>query len=225
MSITINIPYWHTDEDRLWNVGYATKSAMLLSAYLNENGYVSTVNVFDFSMEQKLPEAIHIPTKGLFDKSKKLNRAIDWLTLSGDRYDWMCFWDADCFIDERDFPTVLQMLNAICGRFVCNNMNKLRKRSYVHPDGSKVSREFCMFYSSGVIKGLGAIWFCPFRKVVDVGGFDEKYTDWGREDEEIGKRLVDSGLSFMRAPFDIWHLPHPPSPTKEHYKENILTWD
>ena len=44
-----------------------------------------------------------------------------------------------------------------------------------------------------------------------VGGFDESYIGWGREDTDLVVRLINSGLAVRSGRFGacVYHLDHP----------------
>jgi glycosyltransferase involved in cell wall biosynthesis len=56
-------------------------------------------------------------------------------------------------------------------------------------------------------------WSCnlslPTKAVMDIGGFDEAYVGWGGEDEDLGIRLVKTGMEIHRTNSTVYHLDHP----------------
>jgi len=57
-------------------------------------------------------------------------------------------------------------------------------------------------------------WYCPLvilkKHLIEIGGLDERFKDWGQEYDDLGFRLVNKDLLEIRLPFVGWvHLWHP----------------
>lgn len=208
MKISFNIPFWYKNQERFENLMITHKVLKNLQNYLILNGLDVEVNVFEFSEDQQYyKDSVYIPIPGSYNKSLKVNHALKYLNQSSP--DIVSFVDGDCFVDKKDYPRVLDLLQSIdTTKYYCNNLIKLEVRQFFNQNTFEVE-PFYKFENSGRIDGLGGIWVCDFKTLYEVGGFDERYTGWGREDEDLGKRLTLKGLSFSQLPFNVFHLPHP----------------
>lgn len=216
MNIIINIPFWYTSEERLDNLKICYKSIKNLQQYLLLNGLNVQVNVFEFSEEKKFENSIFLPIGKQYNKSYKLNHALKWLCLNVKRsIDILSFIDSDCVVDTKDYPKVLeQFTNFDKSKYYCNNLTKLDKKEYFNVEQLTLE-PFYTFVNSGIINGLGGMWICDFDTLYEIGGFDERYTGWGLEDEDVGKRLWIKGLQFQQLNFKVYHLPHEIESTKK----------
>lgn len=218
MRFSINIPFWYKNEERLNNLHLVYKSFKNLQNFLKLQGLDVDVNVFEFSTEkQYFKEAIYIPLKGSYSKSIKLNHAL--MYLKRESIDIISFVDSDCLIDILDYSRVLFFLKDFDKtKYYCNNLTKLGSTKYFNEETFGITA-FHTYYDSGVINGLGGMWFCDSKTLFEIGGFDERYISWGLEDEDAGKRLTLKGLSFKQLPFKIYHLPHPTEESKLNQEE------
>lgn len=219
-KIVINIPFWYNNEDRLSNLRICYKSIKNLKQYLTSNGLNIELNVFEFSEEQKFESSIFIPIGKKYNKSYKLNHALKWLSLNArESIDIVSFVDSDCVVDTKDYPKILeQFTNFNKLKYYCNNLTKLDKKEYFNTENLTLE-SFYTFVNSGIINGLGGMWICDFDTLYEIGGFDERYTGWGLEDEDVGKRLYLKGLEFQQLNFKVYHLPHEIESSK---KDNTL---
>ena len=213
MKISINIPFWYSNEERLYNLNITYKTLKHLQSYLTLNGLDVDVNVFEFSKDkQYFKDSVYIPIYGNYEKSLKINTALQFLNQNPP--DIISFIDGDCFVDKKEYSKVLntfQTFNPL--KYYCNNLIKLENHFFFNQDTFEVT-SCIQFKDSGTIDGLGGFWMCDFKTLYEIGGFDEQYKGWGREDEDLGKRLTLKGLTFERLPFSVYHLPHPIEKTK-----------
>ena len=218
-KISINIPFWYSKEDRLSNLKTSFKSVRSLQKYLINSGLDVEVNVFEFSEERQcFGGSIYLPVEKGYNKSIRLNYALKWLN-QNQKPNICCFVDSDCVVDTKDYPKVLeQFTNFDKLKYYCNNLTKLDKTEYFDKDQLTL-KPFYTFVNSGIINGLGGMWICDFDTLYEIGGFDERYTGWGLEDEDVGKRLYLKGLEFQQLDFKVYHLPHEIEITK---KDNAL---
>lgn len=224
MKISFNIPFWYKNQERFENLMITHKVLKNLQNYLILNGLDVEVNVFEFSEDQQYyKDSVYIPLKGDYSKSVKLNKALK--ILNNRKVDIVSFVDADCFIDLLDYRKVLSFLKEFDEtKYYCNNLTKLGSTKYLDCETYGVT-PFYTYYNSGIINGLGGIWFCDFSTLYEIGGFDERYTSWGLEDEDIGKRLTLKGLQFSQLPFKVYHLPHPVESSKQNQDERSIQED
>jgi hypothetical protein len=215
MKISINIPFWYSKEDRLTNLRCSFKSLRSLQKYLIEKGLDVDVNVFEFSEERQcFGGSVYLPVEKGYNKAIRLNYALKWLK-SNKEVDIVSFIDSDCVLDIKDYPKILeQFINFDKSKYYCNYLIKLgRKEFYLEEELTLGS--FYTSLNTGMINGLGGFWICDFETLYEIGGFDERYSGWGREDEDVGKRLWIKGLNFEQLGFNVYHLPHVLEPTKQ----------
>lgn len=216
MTISINIPFWYTSEERLDNLKTCYFSLLNLRTYLEKNSSFSfDVNVFEFSEErQYFKGSVYLPVEKGYNKSIRLNYALKWLKQNRS-VDIVSFIDSDCVVDTKDYPKILeQFTNFDKSKYYCNNLTKLDKKEYFNLE-TLTLEPFYTFVNSGIINGLGGMWICDFDTLYEIGGFDERYTGWGLEDEDVGKRLYLKGLEFQQLDFRVYHLPHEIENTKK----------
>ena len=207
-KISINIPFWYNKEDRLTNLKGSFKSLRNLQKYLISNGLDVEINVFEFSEEKQcFGGSVYLPVEKGYNKSIRLNYALKWLKQNRS-VDIVSFVDSDCVVDTKDYPKILeQFTNFDKSKYYCNNLTKLDKKEYFNLEQLTLE-PFYTFVNSGIINGLGGMWICDFDTLYEIGGFDERYTGWGLEDEDVGKRLYLKGLEFQQLDFKVYHLPH-----------------
>lgn len=218
-KISINIPFWYNKEDRLNNLRTSFKSLRNLQKYLISNGLDVEINVFEFSEERQcFGGSVYLPVEKGYNKSIRLNYALKWLK-QNKNIDIVSFIDSDCVVDIKDYPKILeQFTNFDKLKYYCNNLTKLDKKECFNTEQLTLE-PFYTFVNSGIINGLGGMWICDFDTLYEIGGFDERYTGWGLEDEDVGKRLYLKGLEFQQLDFKVYHLPHEIESTK---KDKIL---
>lgn len=219
MKLSINIPFWYSNEDRLENLKITYKALTNLAKWLKIQGIDVTLNVFEFSEErQYFEDSIYLLVEEGYSKAIRLNHALKYLKMN-DKPDIVCFIDSDCFVDLREYGKVLNTLLTFNPEvYYCNNLVKLDKRSSFDIGSMSVNPSY-MYTNTGLINGLGGMWFCDFDTLYEIGGFDERYKVWGREDEDMGKRFTMKGMEFEQLSFKVFHLPHPIEPTKDNKLE------
>lgn len=222
MKISINIPFWYNNEERLGNLKASFKSLRNLQKYLQINGLDVDINVFEFSEERQcFGDSVYLPIGKGYNKSIRLNYALKWLK-HNKKVDIISFIDSDCVIDIIDYPKVLKQFTTFDkSKYYCNNLTKLDKKEYFNEETLSLA-PFYTFINSGIINGLGGMWICDFDTLYEIGGFDERYSGWGKEDEDVGKRLYLKGLEFEQLGFKVYHLPHPLEVTKQSKEINKL---
>lgn len=220
MKISINIPFWFSKEDRLDNLVITYTLLNRLKDYLISKGLDVSVNVFEFSEKQYFANSIFSPIGEEFSKSLKINTAIKYLK-ENDKPDIVSFIDSDCFVDKDDFENVYkQLLEFDKNYYYCNNFIKLAKGTRITEE-LELDKSFYKYRNlGGLLQALGGMWFMDFDTLYEVGGFDERYIDWGGEDEDIGKRLILKGILPKQLKFKAYHLYHELSPSKINVDEN-----
>lgn len=199
--------------DRTRNALFSVQENKKLAEYLKVD-----YKCFDFSPEQVIEDAIHIPYPlGVYKRSEKLNRIIrDY------EYDNYFSFDSDAFFSEQDYPKVAeQLFYQHKDRLNCFDMAELDanttekvvageevnlKESYVDFTYSKQGRKGPFVWNSG---GLGGVFLCSRDLIINNGWYDESYTTWGDEDVALYNKIKESGSSILLSKTVFpYHLNH-----------------
>jgi hypothetical protein len=209
-KITFNILYWNgsDSETRLKNVEYCWKKINKFSDYSNSKGMSIVPLLFDFSETNELPGSIHIPYKnGEFKKSEKINKVIEYNYLHN-KPDIFCFLDNDVFFLESEYDKLIdELINfdmssmKTCGVLDIQNSGQI---DFPNNSFSAINIDI----KPRLMNGLGAFYIIGFDNIFKTGGFDERFTCWGGEDDEIGYRLNRNGIRKEYTKIQLFHLPH-----------------
>jgi hypothetical protein len=107
-----------------------------------------------------------------------------------------------------------------------SDLQRLRRKSLYYRAANAATGG--LFWSRLRLMGANcSLWREDFEA---VNGFDECYIGWGTADEDLRRRLRDLGLRWREVMAEalVWHLPHPPTPTKpQRIKDgrNIARYD
>lgn len=67
---------------------------------------------------------------------------------------------------------------------------------------------------------FGVVPFFKRDRLLEIGGYDEKFVGWGGQDQDIIERYLQDGRFLSRCPELVYlHLPHPPN---EHWTETAF---
>jgi hypothetical protein len=224
MKVSINIPFWYTKEDRLNNLKITYHLLKGLSDYLITKGIDISINVFEFSFDkQYFEEAVYLPVEGEFNKALKLNTALKYLK-ENNKPDIVSFNDSDCFVDRVDYDNVYNVIKGFNKKhYYCNNFIKVSPDTKINLEKLEIDRKFIAYrFMGGLLQALGGMWFADFDTIYEIGGFDERYVNWGGEDEDIGKRLILKNITPKILPYRSYHLHHEVAPTKKLNNEEQL---
>jgi len=216
MKVSINLPFWYTKQDRLDNLESTYLMLKDLESFLLFKGIDISVNVFEFSFDkQYFTKSIYLPVEGEFNKSLKLNTALKYLK-ENNKPDIVSFNDSDCFVNKPDYDKVEKLIKEFDKKyFYCNNFIKLAPNIGINKETLEFDKKFYSFkYMGGLQQALGGMWFADFNTIYEIGGFDERYVNWGGEDQDIGKRLVLKGVTPKLLPYKCFHLYHENAPSK-----------
>lgn len=223
-TISINMKFWddgHQDSTRIRNVKFAWKELKKLADFLNSkrNFYVKAT-LFDFSKERVIEDAVHIPYEvGEYKISEKTNIMIDRMA----DYRYFMMMDCDTFFDEDDYEKLyvlmcdlnpyevrtfdLAKLNDNIDDYIIDDVFVKQNSdwSYAYA-GSKENKPL-----EGRYGGLGGVYICYTKLLIQLGGFNEKYVGWGGEDGDMLDRIMTAGFTNHVLPthdFAPFHLPH-----------------
>jgi SAM-dependent methyltransferase len=79
----------------------------------------------------------------------------------------------------------------------------------------------------GFLKYLNGLLICKKQHILDVGMYDESYTNYGGEDSNLYNRLQEKGLTRKFMPFTdniipVYHNPHTDYKRVEFYKDKVI---
>lgn len=217
--------YWDdgaVNSTRLRNVNYAWPKLKELSEYLSLNGIVCTSKLFDFSPKKNISDSEHIPYPlGEYKKAEKTNIILK----KNEEFDFLFMFDTDTFFLKKDFPSILKIFENIKDREIYTfDLAKLEDKnleSLLEKDELDLEKvEWSYAYSgnknngplsNGCIGGLGGVYICDIKLIIENGGFDEKFVGWGGEDGDMLGRIMISSNPYSIHPqrnFAPFHLPH-----------------
>lgn len=223
--------------DRLLNVKYTWKKLKELCNELKKNDIKFDVELFDFSNEQKMLNATHIPYPlGEYKKSEKNNIVLNKYK----NYSHIIFFDCDTFFYNENYMDVINLLKSVKENTIITfdlaKLNKddslmIIKNNYI--DIEKTDWQYAYSgnkkygpLSNGRIGALGGIFLSSIPLLLKIGGFDEKYVGWGGEDGEIMDRICGSKISheiISCRTFSPFHLYHFVDYSNKKYVERFKT--
>jgi len=213
MKLCIFSIFWSNDnEERLKNATFSHKKITTLKNFIQKNQIKCEYIIFDFSVEKKIDGAIHMPYDlNKYERSKKMNIALDYINKNLNP-DIICQFDSDIFITNNDFFKFIDLVKNIQKNdFYIANVLDIQKESMslvdfvggsLNTNGIKVKNR--------TITGLGAFFIIYTSNLLNVGGFDERFTIWGGEDDDLADRLLRKGMKRFVCNFNFLHLYHEP---------------
>jgi predicted glycosyltransferase involved in capsule biosynthesis len=212
MKISFNICFWSFQDtsNRIRNTKFAwSRLKMFIDYYNRQPNQPHKLEgfLFDLSENKVIDDAIHIPlTDYTYERSKKLNLCIEWNHLNYNP-DVICFLDSDVFFLEDQYTLFSNIINNFDrSKFITSDVFDIQDNSYVDFEN------LCFNQSPPIIMrhipGLGAFFMIDFDTLVQIGGFDERFTVWGGEDDDLRYRLERKQTTRITLPVKIFHLNH-----------------
>jgi predicted glycosyltransferase involved in capsule biosynthesis len=208
------------DSTRIRNVNFSWRELKRFASFLKKNGIDVDFNLYDFSPEKIIEDAIHIPYPlGVYKKAEKTNIILK----EKSNFDFFMMMDCDAFFCKDDYDLFLNLYRELeIGDIVTFDLAKLNDSlSEYIVDGEfiKEKADFSYAYSGARengplahhIGGLGGVYLCDTKLLLELGGFDEKYTGWGGEDGDKLDKIWQSKTPHRFKPtknFAPFHLPH-----------------
>lgn len=225
LSLALVMKFWtdgRDDSDRLKNVHYTWNRLKELNNRLISNGIKSSVELFDFSPEQLIPDSTHIPYPlGEYKKSEKTNIILKKYST----YSHLFMFDCDTYFDDSDVDKLIGYLkNLHDGDILTFDLGKLDMQDTIQilngGNFDKVNSNYSFAYSGNKSNGplsnghsgsLGGVYIADIPLLLSIGGFNESYVGWGGEDGEVLDRLHINNKPYKKIPIrDIFpiHLCH-----------------
>jgi GT2 family glycosyltransferase len=226
MKINFLILTWGEDLDRAQNFKFCLIRLKKLCNFLNLNNIQTVVYPFCFGKFKLTEDSYHSDLSALtYHKSFKTNYAIKQIIKNNDTGDLLCYIDADIFVLEQNFLNLMNYLKNT------NFKEKYLTSRWLDTD----SREDFDFEKNTIkndlkinqVRGSDAsgLFIVDFNILLKIGGFDERYTVWGAEDDDMCGRLERFGLEKEYMDFHPIHIKHkrldtadPNSPVNHHEK-------
>lgn len=207
---------------RLRNINYVAPKMRELCNFMVNNDINCICKIYDFSPEKIINDSEHRPYGlGEYKKAEKTNLILK----ENSDFDYMFMFDSDEFFDEKDFTKIVDIFKNIKqGDIYTFDAAKLDSVSTLDiiENGYSSDKEYeYSFAYSGDKKngplglghggGLGGVFICDIKLILELGGFDEKYVGWGGEDGDMMSRIIYSGKKYQHNPvrnFAPFHLDH-----------------
>lgn len=227
---SFNIIFWNSsDVQLLENTKMCIFKAIQFVKFLNKNNLNSILNVFDFSEKQVLENSIHIPyPSNEFRKSEKINNIIKY---NFEKINPTIFSiiDSDVVILQEEYIDLANSLIELYNNeniFYTCFLSDIRNRSCIDFKNNKIDIKKAEIELRSV-DYLGAFFSIHFKELCKIGGFDERFVDYGGEDCDASDRLKRNGLKSKQLGATFYHLPHISLENKEVYNPqfNIVTDD
>ena len=208
MKIVINQIFWvSNDPDRIRNILFTSVKNKEMVDYFKGKGLDIEYRLYDFSKEKFIPyyDVIHISTDKDFHKSWKVNRVIE----NSKNYDYIVNIDADVFYLDNYYDYIYNILSNLdkSNDYYVSNLNDLLNPKEINFSKKTINKDKLVFYQR-YVNSLGPFYIVEVKKLFDVGGFDETFTVWGGEDDELSERLIRYGMTKKTLEYNPIHLPH-----------------
>jgi predicted glycosyltransferase involved in capsule biosynthesis len=208
------------ESTRIRNVKFSWEKLKKFTSFLIKNGIDAKCTLYDFSPEQIILDSNHIPYPiGVYKKAEKTNIILK----EQKEYDFFMMVDCDAFFDDPDYEKFLEIfINLNNGDVVTFDLAKLNDNVNEYIIDNKFNKEkadWSYAYSgnksngplNGYIGGLGGVYLCDTKLLLELGGFDESYVGWGGEDGDMLSRIWSTTIHHTFKPirnFAPFHLPH-----------------
>ncbi len=208
IKMKINILYWDNgDKQRLDNTNLSWYNLKSFADYCNDNGVAVEPFLFDFSEVQVLPDAIHIPyPKGDYKRSEKINKV--FAHHAGEET-FLAICDSDVIIRPEDYDAMMYFIVTVKkNKYYVFKVDDLTSVKGVDFENNKINFDELETQPRQFEPDLGGLFMLHNDIIKTAGGFDERFTVWGGEDNEISYRLQGNGFSKILLPVVPIHLPH-----------------
>lgn len=222
-SLSINMKFWddgQPNSTRIRNVKYSWDELKKFTSFLKNRKVNVDCFLFDFSPEKIIDDSIHIPYPlGEYKKAEKTNIILK----KNSDYDFFMMIDCDAFFHEEDYTKFFDLFETLEENNVVtfdlakldDNVSSYLVDGKFQIDNANWSYAYSGDKSNGPLRnhvgGLGGVYICYTKLLLNLGGFDEKFVGWGGEDGEMMDRIWTNGYQTKIKPtknFAPFHLPH-----------------
>lgn len=231
-SIIFILPIWGEDKNRIRNFNIVLESWKKFSIFLKKNYINCEIYPISFFKEKIYKNVDNIDLSLLkYHRCFKLNYSVKKILDTGKKKQLLGIIDCDCFIQEKDYHLLLEEIRWIDfkNRFILLDMIDVdgsqnhNIKSIEKIQSNKISRgelnknkRFFRHIADYPITGSMIVDFDIF---CEIGGYDERFTLYGGDDDDIILRLINYGLDVHASLSKVIHFNH--SRDLEHYDECI----
>jgi hypothetical protein len=209
MKLSINIPYWHTSEDRYNGLLFVIGKISKFLVELKKHNIECVFNIFDFSEIKKIENSIHIPYPiSEYKRAEKINHIIKY-NCDNICPEIFCLFDSDIFFDEESYVNIINLINNFDKKFFyVGRVNDIIFDGNVQLDMNNLKLTGRYHSRKRDVFGLGGVYFINFDELHTIGGYDENFITWGGEDDDLGNRFARKRIFRQNLDCDFYHLPH-----------------
>jgi predicted glycosyltransferase involved in capsule biosynthesis len=209
MHIVFVIVNWGEKQERKENFKFSAHQIKKLISFLEKNDIQCSLHLYCFGKENLLKDSTHINLEALnYHRSFKINYAIKDILNKKIQPDIFCCLDSDIFILEQDYKNFLNYIN-----------NTNFKNTYLTAKWYDSShREDFNFDKYTYINNIrietmrasdaSGFFLVDFKVLKSIGGYDERFTVWGGEDNDLCIRLHKMNIQKQWMDFFFIHLKH-----------------
>lgn len=209
MHIAFVTVTWGEIEERKQNFKFTTYQIKKLISFLEKNKIECSLHLYCFGKENLLKDSIHVNLEALnYHRSFKINYAIKDIIRKEIKPDLFCCFDSDIFILEQDYEKFLSYINNT------NFKNKYLTAKWYDSSHREDFDFFKYNYVNNIrvetIRASDASGFfvVNFEILKSIGGYDERFTVWGGEDNDLCIRLNKKNIKKQWIDFFFVHLKH-----------------
>lgn len=209
MKIVFAILTWGSKEERKENFKFSLFQLKKLTNFLKANNIECSIYPYCFGKEKLTEDSFHSNLEFLnYHKSFKLNYVIKNIIEKKENPDIFCLIDCDILILEKNFQKILFYLQN-------TNFNNTHLTARWYDSANRNDFNFQNFsikdnLSIETVRGsdAGGVFLVNFEILKNIGGFDERFTVWGGEDNDISLRLERIGVKQEYMNFYFLHIKH-----------------
>lgn len=230
MKINFIIQTWGEDLERVQNFKFCLNRLKVLSDFLKIHDIETKIYPFCFGAIKITEDSFHSDLSALtYHKSFKTNYAIKQMIKDNNIADVLCYIDADIFVLEQDFINLLSYLKQtnFKQKYLTSRWLDTDSRDYFDFENDVIKENIKISKMRG--SDASGLFIVDFDILLKIGGFDERYTVWGAEDDDMCRRLERYGLQKEYMNFYPIHIKHKrldtenkDSPVNNHEKKYYL---
>jgi predicted glycosyltransferase involved in capsule biosynthesis len=209
MKVAFAILTWGNKEERKENFKFSLNKLKNLIDFLEKNNIQCSLHPYCFGDEKLSYESTHVNlTACNYYRSFKINYVIKNIINDKIEPDIFCCLDSDIFILEQDFSKFLDYIKNtnfkntfLTARWYdSSHREDFNFDNYTYSDHIRVET-----LRSSDASGFFLV---DFKTLKFIGGYDERFTVWGGEDNDISTRLQRIGIAQEYMNFFFIHIKH-----------------
>lgn len=200
---------WSEDLERAQNFRFSLARLKELCRFLNINKIETSIYPFCFGRTKLTEDSYHSDLSALtYHKSFKINYVIKQMLENKDQGDLLCLVDSDIVVLENNFFNLLDYIKNtdFKQKYLTGRWLDTDSREYF--DFEKNTIKSILNISKIRGSDAGGLFIVDFNILLDMGGFDERFTVWGAEDDDMSNRLQRAGLIREYTDFYPIHIKH-----------------